>query len=141
MNARDGDAVGGGATYEKRPLGVVVASAVEGLRTLARQHVQLAKIEAAEAAGVRGAGVGAMAAAAVVAMYAVGFIAAAAAAGLAVVVPVWAAISIVAVILGLVAWVLVLVGRRTLKEAPAPGERTRENLKEDARWAKRQIAR
>ena len=125
MNARDGDAVGGGATYEKRPLGVVVASAVEGLRTLARQHVQLAKIEAAEAAGVRGAGVGAMAAAAVVAMYAV----------------VWAAISIVAVILGLVAWVLVLVGRRTLKEAPAPGERTRENLKEDARWAKRQIAR
>jgi hypothetical protein len=141
MNARDGDPVGGEAATEKRPLGAVVASAVDGLRTLARQHVQLAKIEAGEAAAVRGAGVGMIAAAAVVAMYAIGFIAAAGAAALALVMPVWAAILLVAVILGLVASALVLVGRRALREAPTPGERTRESLKEDARWAKRQIAR
>jgi len=76
-----------------------------------------------------------------VAMYAVGFIAAAGAAALALVMPVWAAILIVAVALIVVAWVLVLVGRRILREAPTPGERTRQTLKEDARWAKRQIAR
>jgi hypothetical protein len=56
-------------------------------------------------------------------------------------VPVWAAILIVALLMLAVAWVLVTVGRRTLRDAPAPGERTREMLKEDARWAKQQIAR
>jgi len=40
-----------------------------------------------------------------------------------------------------VAGVLVLGARRILRTAPTPGERTRESLKEDARWARRQIAR
>jgi fatty acid desaturase len=140
VSTRDaGPGIGEGAGG--RPLGVVVASAVEGLRTLARKHVELAKIEAAEAAAVRGQGAGMLAAAGVVAMYAVGFLAAAGAAALALVLPTWAAILIVAVLLVLVAWVLSVVGRRTLKTAPPPGERTRESLKEDARWARRQIAR
>ena len=143
MDARDGDSGGGvaGAGAAERPFGVVVASAVEGLRRLARSHVELAKIEATEAAGIRGQGAGMFAGAAVVAMYAIGFVAAAGAAGLAVVMPVWAAILIVGVVLLVVAWVLTVVARRTLRSAPAPGERTKETLKEDARWAKRQIAR
>ena len=129
--------MGGG----QRPLGTVVASAVDGLRTLARKHVELAKIEASEAASVRGRGAGMFAAAGVVGMYAIGFAAATAAAGLAVVLPVWAAILIVTVLLLIVAGVLVLIGRRTLRTAPPPGERTRETLKEDARWARQQISR
>jgi uncharacterized membrane protein YqjE len=124
-----------------RPIGVVVASVVNGLRSLARQHVELAKIEAVEAASVRGKGAGMFGAAAVVAMYAVGFLAAAGAAALALALPVWAAILIVAVLLVAAAAVLVMVGRRTIRNAPPPAERTREMLKEDARWAKRQIAR
>ncbi len=124
-----------------RPIGTVVASAVDGLRTLARKHVELTKIEASEAASVRGRGAGMVAAAGVVGMYAIGFAAAAAAAGLAVVLPVWAAILVVTVLLLIVAWVLVLVGRRTLRTAPPPGERMREILKEDARWARQQISR
>jgi hypothetical protein len=126
---------------EPRPLGVIVASVVGGFRTLARKHVELAKIEAAEAASVRGQGVGMFGAAAVVAMYAVGFVAAAGAAALALVLPVWAAILIVAVLMLTVAGVLVMIGRRTLRNAPPPGERTRETLKEDARWVKQQIGR
>ena len=86
-------------------------------------------------------GAGMFAAAGVVGMYAIGFAAAAAAAGLAVVLPVWAAILIVTVLLLIVAGVLVLVGRRTLRTAPQPGVRTRETLKEDARWARQQISR
>jgi uncharacterized membrane protein len=129
--------MGGG----QRPLGTVVASAVDGLRTLARKHVELAKIEASEAASVRGRGAGMFAAAGVVGMYAIGFAAAAGAAGLAVVLPVWAAILIVTVLLLIVAAVLALVGRRTLRTAPQPGVRTRETLKEDARWARQQISR
>jgi hypothetical protein len=120
---------------------VVVASAVEGIRALARKHVELAKIEASEAVSIRGRGVGMFAAAAVVAMYAVGFVAAAGAAVLALVVPTWAAISIVAAVLIAGAVTLGLVGRRALRDAPPAGQQTRATLEEDARWAKRQIAR
>jgi Putative Actinobacterial Holin-X, holin superfamily III len=132
------DGIGG---PEKRPLGTVVASAVDGFRALARAHVDLAKLEVSEAASVRAQGVGMIGAAAVMAMYALGFVAAAGAAALALVLPVWAAILIVAAVLLLVAGALVLVARRGLRTAPAPVERTRETLKEDARWARRQIAR
>ncbi len=141
MSVRDENGGGVGAYPEKRPFGVVVASAVDGFRTLARKHVELAKIEVTEAASVRAKGVGMIAGAAVVVMYAVGFGAAAVAAALALVMPVWAAILIVTALLLVVAGVLVLVARRALRTAPAVGEQTRETLKEDARWAKRQIAR
>jgi uncharacterized membrane protein len=120
---------------------VVVASTVNGFRTLFRQQVELAKLEATEAAAVRAKGVGMMAGAGVVGLYAVGFLAAAGAAGLAVVLPVWAAILIVAALLVLIAGILVAVGRGAIRTAPAPVERTRESLKEDARWARQQIAR
>jgi len=122
-------------------VGVVVASAIEGFRTLARQHLELAKIEVVEAASIRGQGVGMMAAAAVVVMYAIGFLAAAGAAALALIWPVWASILTVAVVMAVVAWVLVLVGRRTIRTAPPPVTRTKETLKGDARWAQRQIER
>jgi MFS family permease len=139
VSVRDED--GGGAGSGKRPFGTVVASAVNEFRALARGHVELLKLEVSEAASVRGQGVGMMGAAVVVAMYAVGFLAAAGAAALALVAPVWAAILIVAVLLGVVAGVLILIGRRTLRTAPPPVERTRKSLKEDAQWAKQQIAR
>ena len=125
----------------KRPFGVVVASAVDGFRTLLRKQVELARLEVTEAASIRAKGAGLMAAAGVVALFALGFGAAAGAAGLALVMPTWAAILIVAAVLVVVAAVFVLVGRRALRTAPTASERTRETLKEDARWAKQQIAR
>jgi hypothetical protein len=123
----------------RRPLGQVVASIVEGMKTLARQRVELARMEATEAAAVRAKGAGMFGAAGVVVVYGVGFVAAAGAAALAIVLPVWAAILIVGVVLFLIAGILVVVGRRTIQNAPAPGRRTRETLKEDARWAKQRI--
>lgn len=129
----------GAAGSRARPLGVLVTSMIDGLRTLARQHVELAKLEVAEAASVRAQGAGMFGGAAVVAMYAVGFLAAAGAAGLAVVLPVWASILIVGVLLLAVAGVLAMLGRRAMRTAPPAGERTKETLKEDARWAKQRI--
>ena len=126
---------------EKRPFGVVVASAVDGFRTLFRKQVELARIEATEAASVRAQGVGMMAAAGVVALFAVGFAGAAFAAALALVMPTWVANLIVAAVFVGIAVVLVLVGRHALRTAPTAAERTRETLKEDARWARQQIAR
>lgn len=124
----------------KRPFGVVAASAVDGVRTLVRQQIELARIEATEAASIRGMGAGMIVAAGVLVLFAVGFMAAAAAGGLALVLPTWAANLIVAGAFVLASGVLVLVGRRAVRKAPT-AERTRETLKEDARWAKRQIAR
>jgi hypothetical protein len=126
---------------EKRPLGVVAASAVEGARTLFRKHVELAKLEVSAAVGIRAAGAGMMAAAGALALLAFGFVAAAGAAALALVMPTWAAILIVAVLLLAIAGVLVLVGRRAIRTAPPMAERSKETMKEDARWAKQQIAR
>ena len=141
MSVQGGNGSMGGDGAERRPIGQILTSVAGGFGILARKHVELAKIEAAEAVSVRGKGAGMMAGAAVVAMYAIGFLFAAGAAALALVVPVWAAILIVAVLMFLVAWVLVMLGRRTIKSAPAPAERTQEALKEDMRWAKQQIER
>jgi hypothetical protein len=149
VSVRDGNGGGAGASVRngaseggaKRPLGVVAASAIDGARTLLRKHVELAKLEVIEAASVRATGAGMMAVAGVAAMYALGFVAAAGAAALALVLPTWAAILVVAILLLAFAGVMVLVGRRAIKTAPVPAERTRETLKEDARWARRQIAR
>ena len=141
MSVQGGNESVDGVGVERRPIGQILASVVGGFGILARKHVELAKIEAAEAVSVRGKGAGMMAGAAVVAMYAIGFLFAAGAAALALVVPVWAAILIVAALMFLVAWVLVMLGRRTIKSASAPVERTQEALKEDMRWAKQQIKR
>jgi hypothetical protein len=125
---------------QKRPIGVVVSSIVEGGRALLRKHVELAKIEAAEAAGARAKGAGLMGGAGVVALFAFGFAALSGSAALDLVMPLWAAYLVVAAVLGVIGWVLVLVGRRTIRTAPTP-ELSRATLKEDARWAKQQLAR
>ena len=124
----------------RRPLGAVIASAVDGARTLVRKHVELAKIEVAEAASVRAKGVAMMAVAAVLGLFALGFAAASASAALDLVLPAWAAHLIVSAVFVAIAGVLVLAGRRTIRTAPKP-ERTQETLKEDARWARQQLAR
>lgn len=139
--SRSGPSPGPAGNGVRRPLGVVVGSTVDGFRTLLRKHVELAKIEVTEIASVRAKGAGLMAAAAVLVLFALGYAAAAAAAALALVMPTWAADLILAVALVLVALVLVSVGRRTMRTAPTAPERTREAVKEDARWAKQQIAR
>lgn len=125
----------------KRPLGTVIASAVDGVRTLVRKHVELARIEITEAAGVRAKGVGMMAAAGVFGVFAVAFMAASASAALDLVLPRWAANLIVAIAFLAIAGALVLVGRHAMQTAPSGTERTKEMLKEDARWAKQQLAR
>jgi hypothetical protein len=124
----------------RRPIGVIVSSIVDGVRTLARQQVELAKIEAGEAVAARGMGAGMMGAAGVVGLFALVFAALSGSAALDLVMPTWTAHLIVAAVFGIAAAALVLIGRRAIRTAPKT-ERTKETLKEDARWAKRQLAR
>jgi hypothetical protein len=125
----------------RRPLGSVIGSAVDGARTLVRKHVELARIEMAEVVSVRAKGAGMMAAAGVFGLFAAGFAAASGSAALDLVLPAWAAHLIVAAAFGAIAGGLVLAGRRTIRTAPTGPERTQDTLKEDARWAKQQLAR
>jgi len=124
----------------KRPLGAVVTSAIDSTRTLMKKQVELVKIEMTEAVSVRAKGAGMMAGAAVMALYALGFVAAAGAVALALVLPAWAANLIVAAVFVAIAGALALIGRNAIKNAPTIPEQTQETLKEDARWARQQIA-
>jgi putative Ca2+/H+ antiporter (TMEM165/GDT1 family) len=82
-----------------------------------------------------------MAAAAVLALFAVVFLAAAGSAALDLVLPTWAAHLIVAAVFVAIAGALVLAARRAMRTAPTAAERTKATLKEDARWARQQLAR
>lgn len=124
----------------RRPIGTVAASAIEGFRTLIRQQIELAKLELIEALSVRAKGLGMMAGAAALVFFAIGYLAAALAAVFETFLPAWVANLLLALILVAAAGVLVLIGKRTIVNAPK-AERTQEMLKEDAAWAKQQIAR
>jgi len=124
----------------KRPLGAVITSAIDGTRTLVRKQVELAKIEMTEAVAVRAKGAGMFAGAGVMALFALGFVAAAGSVALALVLPAWAANLIVAAVFVAIASVLALIGRNAIRNAPTTPEQTQETLKEDARWARQQIA-
>ena len=125
----------------KRPLGAVITSAMDGTRTLVRKQVELARIEVTEAVSVRAKGAGLMAGAAVMALFALGFAAAAGSVALALVLPAWAANLIVAAVFVAIAGALALVGRNAIRNAPTTPEQTQQTLKEDARWARQQLAR
>ena len=124
----------------RRPIGTVVSSVMDGIRSLIRQEVELAKIELTEALAEKGKGAGLMAAAAVMALFALGFIALAGSAALDLVLPRWAANLIVGAVFVVIAAILVVVGRKALR-APAAPELTQKTLKEDAEWAKQQLRR
>lgn len=130
-----------GPSRPKRPLGAVIASAVDGARTLVRKRVELARIEMTEAVSVRAKGAGMMAAAAVLGLLALGFAAASGSAALDLVLPAWAAHLIVSAVFVAIAGALVLAGRRAMRTAPTTPGRTQAMLKEDARWARQQLAR
>ena len=124
---------------EQRSLADVVRSVVDGVVALFRKEVELAKIEVGEAMSARAKGAGMMAAAGVFALFALGFGAAAGAAGLALVVPTWAALLIVMAVFVLLGGVLIMAGRSALRSTDVKPTKTQETIKEDVAWAKQQI--
>lgn len=124
----------------RRPIGTVVSSVVDGARTLMRQEVELAKIEVKEAVAAKARGIALMVAAGVMALLAVIFLAIAGAAALDLVLPRWAANLIIAGVFVLIALILMLAARPALRASATP-ELTQQTLKEDAQWAKKQLAR
>jgi len=112
------------------------------LTALVRGELELARAELTTKGRQAGVGAGLAGAGGVVALYGVGALVAAAVAALALLVPVWLSAVLVAVVLFVVAGVLALVGRSSLRRAVPPVPETAlENVQEDVATVKEAVRR
>lgn len=119
------------------PTGELIKQLAEEVSQLVREELELARAELTAKGKRAGIGLGELGAAGIVALYAVGALTACFIAALALVMPVWAAALIVAVVYALIAGVLAFVGRQQLEQnVPPTPERTQRTIKEDIEWAK-----
>jgi hypothetical protein len=105
---------------ERQGVGPAAKDVAEHASTLARLELELASLEIKRKIGALGLGFGLALGAAVFLLYALGFGFAAGAVGLALVVPLWAALLIVFGVLVLVALVLGLIGLKSIKKGTPP---------------------
>jgi uncharacterized membrane protein YqjE len=118
-------------------IGELVKELATETSTLVRQELDLAKAEMTERVKRAGQGAGMLAAGAVVALLALGALTACFIAALDKAVATWLAALIVTVVYGAIAGVLVMTGRKQVREAAPPvPEQTIESVKEDVQWAK-----
>ncbi|MBJ7596898.1 MAG: phage holin family protein [Candidatus Dormibacteraeota bacterium] len=121
----------------QQPMGELVKQLAEETSTLVRQELELAKAEMTQKGKKAGIGLGELGGAGIVALYALGALTACFIAALALAMPVWLAALIVAIVYGVIAGVLALIGRRQLQQSkPTSLERTEKTVKEDVEWAK-----
>lgn len=129
-----------GATKPQDPqasLAELVQRLSEQTSRLAHQEVELAKAELAAKGKRAGIGAGMFGGAGVFGFYALGALVATAILALATAVTAWLSALIIAAVLGAIAAVLALQGRREVQEAAPPvPEQTTDSIKEDVRVAK-----
>jgi uncharacterized membrane protein YqjE len=119
-----------------RSVGDLLGKVTTDLSTLMRKEVELAKVEIKEEATKAGKASGMLAGAGAVGYLVLVFLALALMFALDAVMPTgWAAL-ITAVVLGLIAAVLFVLGRKKLKQVNPKPEQTVDTLKEDVQWAK-----
>ncbi len=130
-------AVSSGNDAPQASVAELVKQLSEQTSRLARQELELAKVELAQKGKRAGLGAGMFGGASIVAFYAVGALTAAAILGLSMAVAGWLAALIVGAALGAGAGVLALVGRSQVERATPPvPEQASESVKEDVEWAK-----
>lgn len=121
---------------ENRSVGDLLGKVTTDLSTLMRQEVELAKVEIKEEATKAGKASGMLAGAGAVGYLVLVFLALALMFALDSVMPTgWAAL-ITAVVLGAIAGVLFVMGKKRLALVNPKPEQTVETLKEDVQWAK-----
>lgn len=137
-NTSTGDGPGAPAQSPPRAAGPenettaqLIADATDQLGRLVRQELQLARAELKQSAKQAGTGAGLFGGAGVVALYGLGVLVATAVIALGLVLPLWLAALLVAVVLFAVAGVMALVGKKQVTKAAPPAEHTVENIKAD----------
>lgn len=121
-----------------QPLPELLKQLSEQTATLVRKEMELAKAEMTVKGKRLGVGAGAFGGAGVFGLYALGALTACAILALGLVVAGWLAALIVAAILGLVAGMAALVGKRKMQQGSPPvPEQAIDSTKEDVEWTKR----
>lgn len=126
----------GSGRGEAESTGQLIATATDQLGQLVRQEMALAKAELADNAKRAGTGAGLFGGAGVVALYGLAALVATAIIALDLVLPLWLAALIVAVVLFAVAGVMALLGKKQVTRAAPPGEHTIDNVKADIETVK-----
>ena len=103
-----------------QPIGELVSQMSEQVSTLVRDELALARAEMVEKGKRAGTGAGLLGGAGVIALYGVGALLVTIGALLALVLPVWAAALIVAVVLFIAAGVAALIGKKQVQQAVPP---------------------
>jgi uncharacterized membrane protein YqjE len=123
-----------------RSLGELLKQLSEQTTRLVHQELELAKAELTEKGKQAGKGAGMFGGAGAIGLAALGALTACFILALDTFLPAWLAALIVAVVYGIVAFVLVKQGQARIKEATPPvPEQTIETVKEDVEWAKTQM--
>ena len=123
-----------------RSLGELLKQLSEQTTRLVHQELELAKAELQEKGKQAGQGAGLFGGAGAIGLAALGALTACFILALDIIMPAWLAALIVAVVYGIVAFVLVKQGQARMKRATPPvPEQTIETVKEDVEWAKTQM--
>jgi Flp pilus assembly protein TadB len=129
----------GDGDLRERSIGELIRQLPEQTTRLVHQELELAKAELTQKGRQAGAGVGLFGAAGAIGLLAVAALTTCFTLALDAVMPAWLAALIVAVVYGIIAFVLVKQGQARMKRATPPvPEQTIETLKEDVQWAKTQ---
>ena len=129
-----------GERSEDKSLKELVKDLAQETTALFRQEIDLAKAELTQKGKQAGMGAGMFGGAGALGLAALGALTACFILALNAVMPAWLAALIVAVVYGIIAFVLVKQGQARLKQATPPvPEQTIETVKEDVEWAKTQM--
>ncbi len=120
----------------RRSTAEIVQDIIDNTREIIRSELQLARTEVADKGKRVGKAAGMLAAGGAIAAVAALLIVVACVAALSLVMPVWAASLIMAVLLGVVGGGMMMVGRQRMKQTSMVPERTISSLKEDVQWLK-----
>jgi uncharacterized membrane protein YqjE len=123
-----------------RSMGELLRQLSQETTRLVHQELELAKAELQQKGKQAGAGAGMFGGAGALGLAALGALTACFILALNAIMPAWLAALLVAVVYGIIAFVLVKQGQAKLKQATPPvPEQTIETVKEDVEWAKTQM--
>ena len=130
----------GDSDLRERSMGELLRQLSEQTTRLVHQELELAKAELQQKGKEAGAGAGLFGGAGALGLAALGALTACFILALNAIMPAWLAALLVAVIYGIIAFVLVKQGQARMKRATPPvPTQTIETVKEDVEWAKTQM--
>jgi uncharacterized membrane protein YqjE len=134
------DDLPGSDDLRDRPLGDLLKQLSQETTQLVHQELELAKAELTQKGKQAGMGAGMFGGAGAIGLAALGALTACFILALDIIMPAWLAALLVAVVYGVIAFVLVKQGQARIKRATPPvPTQTVETVKEDVEWAKTQM--